>query len=211
MLSLQSQIDELQRQIASAGLAGVVGPDQRPARRLPRRLGRPKMRCRRGSAQLKGDVLNLRGRSIQYTILQREVDTNRSLYDALLQRYKQIGVAGGVGMAPVSIVDRAEAPTLAVQAEPVPEPAPRTWARACSPESPVRSASSSSTTRSRAAKTCASKLSLPCLGAVPKTPAKRHLRRRSEEPDLDHFGSLFGDRRGAPVQHRGRECRRSCW
>jgi polysaccharide biosynthesis transport protein len=57
-------------------------------------------------------VLNLRGRSIQYTILQREVDTNRSLYDALLQRYKQIGVAGGVGMAPVSIVDRAQTPLL---------------------------------------------------------------------------------------------------
>jgi len=63
-------------------------------------------------AALKGDVLNLRGRSIQYTILQREVDTNRSLYDALLQRYKEIGVAGGVGTAPVSIVDRAQTPSL---------------------------------------------------------------------------------------------------
>jgi capsular exopolysaccharide synthesis family protein len=40
------------------------------------------------------------------------VDTNRSLYDALLQRYKEIGVAGGVGTAPVSIVDRADAPTF---------------------------------------------------------------------------------------------------
>jgi len=59
---------------------------------------------------LKGSVLDLRGRSIQYQILQREVDTNRSLYDALLQRYKEIGVAGGVGNAPVSIVDRAQAP-----------------------------------------------------------------------------------------------------
>ena len=51
------------------------------------------------------------------------------LYDALLQRYKQIGVAGGVGIAPVSIVDRAEVPTLPVQAEPAPEPVgrPRAW------------------------------------------------------------------------------------
>ena len=57
-------------------------------------------------------MLNLRGRSIQYTILQREVDTNRSLYDALLQRYKEIGVAGGVGVAPVSIVDRADTPSM---------------------------------------------------------------------------------------------------
>ncbi|MDT9599701.1 GumC family protein [Sphingosinicella rhizophila] len=60
--------------------------------------------------QLKSTVLNLRGRSIQYNILQREVDTNRSLYDALLQRYKEIGVAGGVGTNTVSVVDPAEPP-----------------------------------------------------------------------------------------------------
>jgi capsular exopolysaccharide synthesis family protein len=61
-------------------------------------------------AGLKGSVLNLRGRSIQYTILQREVDTNRALYDALLQRYKEIGVAGGIGTNLISIVDRGEVP-----------------------------------------------------------------------------------------------------
>lgn len=58
----------------------------------------------------KADVLDQRNRSIQYNILQREVDTNRSLYDGLLQRYKEIGVAGGVGTNNVSIVDRAERP-----------------------------------------------------------------------------------------------------
>ncbi len=58
--------------------------------------------------QLKGEVLDERGRSIQYNILQRELDTNRGLYDALLQRYREIGIAGGVGTNTVSIVDRAE-------------------------------------------------------------------------------------------------------
>jgi capsular exopolysaccharide synthesis family protein len=58
--------------------------------------------------QLKGTVLDERGRSIQYNILQRELDTNRGLYDALLQRYREIGIAGGVGTNSVSIVDRAE-------------------------------------------------------------------------------------------------------
>jgi capsular exopolysaccharide synthesis family protein len=57
---------------------------------------------------LKSSLLNLRERSIRYTILQREVDTNRSLYDALLQRFKEVGVAGGVGTNSVSIIDRAE-------------------------------------------------------------------------------------------------------
>ena len=48
--------------------------------------------------------------SIQYNIYQREADTNRQLYEALLQRYKEIGVAG-VGANNISIVDRAETPT----------------------------------------------------------------------------------------------------
>jgi polysaccharide biosynthesis transport protein len=111
MQSLQSQIDELGRQIVresaqmSSGHTNTLLADYRAAVSAERAL-----RGRVGT--LKSDVLNLRGRSIQYNILQREVDTNRSLYDALLQRYKEIGVAGGVGMAPVSIVDRADAPTF---------------------------------------------------------------------------------------------------
>jgi capsular exopolysaccharide synthesis family protein len=111
MQSLQAQISELQRQIAgqvsqaSSGRINSLLADYRAAASAERAL-------QARVAGLKGDVLNLRGRSIQYTILQREVDTNRSLYDALLQRYKEIGVAGGVGMAPVSIVDRAQAPTF---------------------------------------------------------------------------------------------------
>ncbi|MEA1014471.1 GumC family protein [Sphingosinicella sp. LY1275] len=61
---------------------------------------------------LRGDLLDLRGRTIQYNIYQREVDTNRQLYDALLQRYKEIGIAGGVGVNNISVVDVAEVPEL---------------------------------------------------------------------------------------------------
>jgi capsular exopolysaccharide synthesis family protein len=110
MQSLQAQISELDRQIAregaqvSSGRNNTLLADYRAAAAAERALqGRV--------SQLKGAVLNLRGRSIQYNILQREVDTNRSLYDALLQRFKEIGVAGGIGLAPVSIVDRAEPPS----------------------------------------------------------------------------------------------------
>lgn len=59
---------------------------------------------------LKGNVLDLRRRSIQYNIYQRDADTNRQLYDALLQRYKEIGVAGGVGVNNISVVDPAQVP-----------------------------------------------------------------------------------------------------
>jgi succinoglycan biosynthesis transport protein ExoP len=60
---------------------------------------------------LKQNFLDQRRRSIQYNIFQRDVDTNRELYDGLLQRYKEIGVAGGVGTNNVSIVDEARVPT----------------------------------------------------------------------------------------------------
>jgi len=59
---------------------------------------------------LKQDYLDLRRRSIQYNIYQQEVDTNRALYDGLLQRFKEIGVAGGVGVNNISIVDLADVP-----------------------------------------------------------------------------------------------------
>jgi capsular exopolysaccharide synthesis family protein len=110
MQSLRSQIDELDKQVAgesarmSSGRNNSLLADYRAALSAERAL-------QARVNQLKGAVLNLRGRSIQYNILQREVDTNRSLYDALLQRFKEIGVAGGIGMAPVSVVDRADPPS----------------------------------------------------------------------------------------------------
>ena len=58
---------------------------------------------------LESNLLRQRSDSIQYNIYQREVDTNRELYDGLLQRYKEIGVAG-VGTSNVAIVDRAAIP-----------------------------------------------------------------------------------------------------
>lgn len=109
MLSLQSQINEIDRQIVressqvSSSRSNTLLGEYRSAAAAERAL--------QGKVSvLKGSVLNLRGRSIQYNILQRETDTNRSLYDALLQRYKDVGVAAGIGSSPVSIVDHAEVP-----------------------------------------------------------------------------------------------------
>lgn len=60
--------------------------------------------------ELKESLFDLRRRSTQYNILMREVDTNRQLYDALLQRYKEIGVAGGVGVNNIAVVDAGDLP-----------------------------------------------------------------------------------------------------
>jgi len=56
---------------------------------------------------LETEVLDLQKRSIQYNILKREVDINGELYTSLLQRYKEVDVAGGASANNVFIVDRA--------------------------------------------------------------------------------------------------------
>lgn len=60
--------------------------------------------------QAKKNVLTLQDRSIDYRVLEREVDTNQELYKGLLQRYKEVGVAGGVGSNNISVVDAAQIP-----------------------------------------------------------------------------------------------------
>ena len=105
MQQVQSQIDELDRQISQelVGIRSSVKAEYDAAVREERLLG--------GTlGAVRGEVLDLENRSIDYTVLKREVDTNRQIYDALLQRYKEIGVAGGVSTNNVSIVDRAQVP-----------------------------------------------------------------------------------------------------
>ncbi len=60
---------------------------------------------------LREQALDLRGRSIDYTILQRDVDTNRSLYDGLLQQFSQLGIASDVESNNISIIDKAILPS----------------------------------------------------------------------------------------------------
>ncbi len=103
--ALESQIAQLDRSIAreESRVRDTFGTEYRQALARERAL-------QQRVESLKSGLLDLRRRSIQYNIYQRDADTNRQLYDGLLQRYKEIGVAGGVGSNNVSIVDRAEVP-----------------------------------------------------------------------------------------------------
>lgn len=60
--------------------------------------------------RLKGATLTEQDRSIRYTILRREVRTNRELYDGLLQRFRQVSTAAGVSSNNIAIVDPASVP-----------------------------------------------------------------------------------------------------
>lgn len=58
-------------------------------------------------------------RAVQYNILKREVDTNKQLYEGLLQRLKEAGVSAGMNASNIRIVDEAVPPTRPVRPRPV--------------------------------------------------------------------------------------------
>ena len=107
MLQLKAQIGEVERTIKQqADLIKESIHAQFEATKSQEDMLRQEL------AEAKDKALDLRNRSIAYNILQREVDTNRSLYDGLLQQYKEIGVAGAVGTNNVFVIDAAELPTV---------------------------------------------------------------------------------------------------
>jgi succinoglycan biosynthesis transport protein ExoP len=59
----------------------------------------------------RAETLNLNDSAAQYAILQREVDTNRELYNAVLTRMKDVAVTSGGRVNMVSIIVPAEIPT----------------------------------------------------------------------------------------------------
>lgn len=61
----------------------------------------------------KKSTLTLKDSAVQYTVLAREVDTNRQLYDGVLQRLKEIGVAGDVRASNIYVTGKAQPPLLA--------------------------------------------------------------------------------------------------
>ncbi|MDT8322075.1 MAG: polysaccharide biosynthesis tyrosine autokinase, partial [Xanthomonadales bacterium] len=54
-----------------------------------------------------GGILALNQQGVQYNILKRDFETNRELYDGLLQRMKEIGVAAGVQENNIAVIDSA--------------------------------------------------------------------------------------------------------
>lgn len=105
MQQLKGQIDAITRQIQTEmGNIRASVRAEYTAASTQERLLQGKLDA------LRAQALDVDSRSIEYNILKREVDTNRQLYDGLLQRYKQVGVAGDVRADNVSIIDPARVP-----------------------------------------------------------------------------------------------------
>jgi polysaccharide biosynthesis transport protein len=105
MLQLKAEIDDVDKQLT------IAADTIRRSLKTQADTAAQQVAALEGQvSHLKTTVLDERNREIQYNILQREVDTTRSLYDGLLQRYKEIGIAGGITTNNISIVDRARPP-----------------------------------------------------------------------------------------------------
>lgn len=104
---VKARVDALDASIAreAARISGGVAGDFEAAQKREKRL-------RTLLVEERSRFLDQRSDSIQYNILAREVDTNKQLYDSLLQRFKEIDVTG-VGVNNVSIVDAARVPESA--------------------------------------------------------------------------------------------------
>ncbi len=62
--------------------------------------------------------LSLSGKELQYAILEREVTTNKELYEALLTNFKEMEVLKGIGEDEVRLVEKAQLPLAPIKPKP---------------------------------------------------------------------------------------------
>lgn len=105
MTEKRREIEALRSEVAAernkvvAGIAGRLEARQAEEQSLQRAI-----------EQREEQLMLLNERSVQYNILRREYETNKELYDALLQRMKEVGVAAGVQKSNISVIDQAPIP-----------------------------------------------------------------------------------------------------
>ncbi|HEU4612547.1 MAG TPA: polysaccharide biosynthesis tyrosine autokinase, partial [Kofleriaceae bacterium] len=102
---LKAQLDEITSQITTiaTGIKQSIRQEYESAR------------AREASLQgqvdaFKNATLSEQDRSVRYNILARDADTNRTLYEGLLQRYKEVSAAAGITASNISVVDQASVP-----------------------------------------------------------------------------------------------------
>jgi polysaccharide biosynthesis transport protein len=105
MIQIRNQIGDLNQQVIrqvkmiKASMKAAFDASQSQEQEMKNRI-----------EALRIDLLELQKRSVQYNFLKREVDTSRTLYESLMQRYKEVDIAGGVGTNNVFVVDNPQRP-----------------------------------------------------------------------------------------------------
>jgi capsular exopolysaccharide synthesis family protein len=102
---VESQIGELEQALEAekSRMLKAVQDEYQAALERERLLREAVLRQTRSVRALGDDI-------IQYNILKREADSNRQLYDGLLQRLKEAGVSAGLRASNIRVLDPAEVP-----------------------------------------------------------------------------------------------------
>ena len=103
---VKAQMDNAQTQ-----LAGEISAEARRIEAAYQSARAKENELRSRLQEQKKTTFDLKDAGVQYTILGREVDTNRQLYDSVLQRFKEMSVAAEVRTSNVYIMEQANPPS----------------------------------------------------------------------------------------------------
>jgi polysaccharide biosynthesis transport protein len=108
-----ARLSEMDRQIGTlaAGIRASIGDQYRVAQRQENAL-------LSNVGQLKAASFDEQSKGVRYNILKREADTNRNLYNSLLQRFNEVSSQAADTNNTISIIDRAMPPASAVYPRP---------------------------------------------------------------------------------------------
>lgn len=103
--NLEGELAGIEHQLntTAAQVRGSVRAEYEAARAAEASLGAQ-------VGRLQGDTLREQDRAVRYNTLAREADTARSIYDGLLQRYRELNAAAGLAASNLAIIDRADPP-----------------------------------------------------------------------------------------------------
>ena len=103
---LEAQIKELDQLIAreKTNIANQVEADYRGARQR-------EILLKEALDQQKAETNKTAEKLVQYNILKREADTNKQLYDGMLQKLKEAGISAGLRSSNIRVVDPALIPS----------------------------------------------------------------------------------------------------
>jgi capsular exopolysaccharide synthesis family protein len=110
MTALRNEIRGIQGKIASE-----VGKIAKSIE-IQKKVAQAKEQSLQNALELaKRDVMGLNKKAIQYGVLKREVETNRQLYEMILQRTKETSLTSGLKSTNIFIVDLAEIPEYPIR------------------------------------------------------------------------------------------------
>jgi polysaccharide biosynthesis transport protein len=107
VMAVQEQIDEVKGRLHQEinRIVNTIQRDYLAAVAKEKALAAEAEKARQGA-------LNLQEKAVEYAVLEREVASNRALYEAVFKKTKEAALTGGERLPNLRVIDRAEIPVL---------------------------------------------------------------------------------------------------